>query len=1006
MMKTGGRDRWYEKHYKSLEQLQYYCDNKEVYSNANHEVLIVGWDDDMQVEGAPGKGAYLVKDDTTFSISYYKDYNSYYAYSRNCDAYENGIYWKVNNKVNIKTNYYYVSYYDYYIESAAYGVENVSIGAYPKAPYQYDKYGISSTIDISKSNAYGANVFARKTGNTLVPEKLNAIGIANLVDASYEIYVNPKSGDLSSDDFIKIAETDVLKAGYHTIDVSDEDITLIGNKFAIAVRYKSLDNSEYAQLGVQAPKVKTYTFENGNLKEIQKDIPYYSGVTSSSGHSFIGSTLDNLQDMYTYNNGETKDMSLCIKAFTEDYAGFTIMPENIDVKYKTSSGAYANVPQTMKVTKGDKISFKAEITPLTTEYKDVSWETSNARIATIDEKGFLTAVGPGKVTIIARVKNVTYVYKTWEIDVRVPVTSFKLNFNRVSLQDGVTTILAPIIGPDDATISKIEWTSSDKNVVMVTENGLLIALNRGNATVTALLRDMDGNIIKDSNGNVFSAYCNVEVPYSAITEVTGISLNKATITLLEENSETLKATVLPATATNTSINWTSSNELVAVVNANGKVTGVSPGSATIKATTINGGKVAQCTVQVSENPAKEPKAIALNKTSAQMRKDETMNLVATITPSNTKDNFITWESTNYDVVDVDNEGKVKAIDAGTARIIASTSNGIKTSCSITVSAPEKEMPKVEDITLDTTGTTLEKGETQKISVSFEPADAENQSIIWTSSDENVVTVNEDGVITTVGPGTATITATTEDGKISKTCVVEVPQNIAVTGIRLNKETATVIKGRSIEIEATVLPENATNSNIKVSISDEKIITMSSAGIKGVKAGTATITFTTEDGNFSKTCTIQVTEVPSNKVYVDSNTYDVSNENMEITQVGDDTTAKDFKDNVKTDTGTTITIKDKDGNPVADTENVGSGATVEVTNAGGTKETFTVVVNGDITGDGEINTTDLSVLKQYLMGNIGAGVYFNQQAADLNKDGEITLTDFTILKDMFMNGGNE
>ena len=122
---------WYTKDYQSTKDLLYYCNNDQI--TPNTDVIIIGWDDEYQIPGAPGRGAYLVMDPNTVNFSYYLHYSidDYYYRKKKCVCkwYENrehdaaGRCWARSNMVTVNTNYYYVSYYDYYIESQIYGIK-------------------------------------------------------------------------------------------------------------------------------------------------------------------------------------------------------------------------------------------------------------------------------------------------------------------------------------------------------------------------------------------------------------------------------------------------------------------------------------------------------------------------------------------------------------------------------------------------------------------------------------------------------------------------------------------------------------------------------------------------------------------------------------------------------------------------------------------------------------------------------------------------------------------
>ena len=155
---------------------------------------------------------------------------------------------------------------------------------------------------------------------------------------------------------------------------------------------------------------------------------------------------------------------------------------------------------------------------------------------------------------------------------------------------------------------------------------------------------------------------------------------------------------------------------------------------------------------------------------------------------------------------------------------------------------------------------VSQGSTTTLTATVAPNDATNKNVTWSSSDETVATVDANGVVTGVSQGTATITVTTEDGSYTATCTVTVTAPIAVTGVTLDQNTASVAEGNTVTLTATVAPSNAANKTVTWSTSDPSIATVSNGVVTGVAAGTATITVTTADGGHTATCTVTVTEV--------------------------------------------------------------------------------------------------------------------------------------------------
>jgi len=1006
----------WERHYNPLSTTAYYCNEKKL--TPNHDVLIIGWDDDYQVVGAPGKGAYLVMDAEKFYTQYYKDWYEGWRKSQNA-IYTNGTWFERRNLTTVDTNYYYVSYYDYYIESNVYGIKDTASATYSKI-YQHDQLGLSSSVNGSNySNvAYGANVFDRTQGQTEVkPEALNAISIASESKMQYEVYVNPKNGDLTEEKLIKVATTGVMEPGYNTIHF-DTPIYLTGEKFAVAVKYIAVSEDGYtntiARIGVEAPtQMKYKMLENNKTETVFESIKYWSAnAKSSQKQSYVGTTLNDWEDLYFLTdtlNGNAqnyKNYNICIKAYVSAASNYKVPAEQIVLKNKVvdAFGDYTEeeLPEVVQIIKGDSITLGATVLPTDTADKAISWRSDNSKVATVDKNGLVTTHSAGIATIRAEMTNAPGIYAECKIDVRVPVDSFVLNKNEVTILAGETNVLAAIIGPEDATTTKVEWSSSNKEVVKVTEDGLLIGLKQGSAIVTAVLRDENG---------LHTATCKVTVPVSLVVNVTGVSLNKTNIQLVKGTRETLQATITPSDATNTAVVWSSSNKNVAIVNSNGRITAIAPGTATITVTTVSSGETATCKVTVVEEQVKNVTGVSISASNVTLEKDKTRTLVATVTPSDAANKSVVWSSNNLSVAEVNSDGKITAIAPGTAEITATTVDGDFTAkCTVTVTKP---VIKVTGLTINKTFVELEKGNTQQLIAEVQPSNADNTTIMWSTANDKVATVDDTGNVTAVGYGETVITAKTVDGNYTKQCTILVPEVVAVTGIEISATELVIEKGITSELKVNVVPENANNQNINIEIENDKIATMAGDGVKAIEVGQTTITFTTEDGGFTKTCTINVTE-PTKDIIISSEDYQINEEN-EIYEVPENTTVEDLQGNITTN-GTITEIKDKDGNTLESDETIGTGTTITVekeitippTEEGGqettetVKETYVVKIAGDLDGDGVVSVVDFGRLRQYLLGKLELSELENE-VADVNSDGKINLVDLSILRSKLVEG---
>lgn len=325
-------------------------------------------------------------------------------------------------------------------------------------------------------------------------------------------------------------------------------------------------------------------------------------------------------------------------------------------------------------------------------------------------------------------------------------------------------------------------------------------------------------------------------------KVTGVSLDQTSVTVLPNASIMLVATVEPADAKDTNIIWTSSDEKIATVDSNGKVTVHALGTVVITAITTDGNYKATCSVTVSEEVVNVTD-ISFSKTTLTLSTNDIVSISANITPVNATNKGIIWSSSNEHVVKVVN-GKVTAISEGTAIITATTKDGNKTA---TLNVVVKDVP-VSAITINPNTINMVIGDKPKqLTAIITPDNASNKEVIWQSSNKAIASVNSKGVVTAVGAGSTTIQATTKDGNKIAIVKVNVTKPIEVTSISISGAN-NVTEGKTITLSAIIKPNNALNKTVKWSSSDTSIATVNSHGIvTGLKAGGVTITATTPNG---------------------------------------------------------------------------------------------------------------------------------------------------------------
>lgn len=358
----------------------------------------------------------------------------------------------------------------------------------------------------------------------------------------------------------------------------------------------------------------------------------------------------------------------------------------------------------------------------------------------------------------------------------------------------------------------------------------------------------------------------------SVVEPTSISVSSTSVSVKEAESTTVTATVLPSDASQI-VKWTSSDTSIATVSS-GKITGVSVGTATITATTSNG-LTATVKVKVVENPnIIKPTGISLNKTSLSLYTRSSETLTATVTPSNTTYPDVTWTSSNSSVASVD-AGKVTGVSAGTATITATTTNGLTASCTVTVE-------KNTNNTVIYFKNTSSWASPCAYAWSSTESDASNAS--WpgeamTLVEDDVYSielsadVNYDKIIFNNNGSSQTADLTLgSNGQIydystSTWSDYEVGDKVAVTGVSLNKTSASLEAGNSLTLTATVTPSNATTKTVTWTSSNSSVATVSGGVVTGKSAGTTTITVTTKDGGYTATCVVTVSgTVDTGKTY--------------------------------------------------------------------------------------------------------------------------------------------
>ncbi len=264
--------------------------------------------------------------------------------------------------------------------------------------------------------------------------------------------------------------------------------------------------------------------------------------------------------------------------------------------------------------------------------------------------------------------------------------------------------------------------------------------------------------------------CNENTPRDGDIAVTSVTLLPETLTLVVGGTGDIVLTVLPDNATDRTVEWTSDDLDVATV-ADGVVTAVAPGRATVTATANDGsGKFDECVVTVHEGVVPVT-AVELDKERLELVEGDEETLTATVTPDNATDGTVSWSSGNDNVATVDGEGHVVATGVGetTITVTANDGSGKFDECIVIVEAAFVPVTAVE---LNKNTLELSEGNDETLTANVTPDNATDRTVSWSSDNEAVATVDQNGKVFAEGPGQATVTATANDGSgLFDECIV-------------------------------------------------------------------------------------------------------------------------------------------------------------------------------------------------------------------------------------------
>ena len=413
-------------------------------------------------------------------------------------------------------------------------------------------------------------------------------------------------------------------------------------------------------------------------------------------------------------------------------------------------------PNTYELKAGETYTPNLVKTPEDTT-DEITWSSYNTSVATVDDQGVITGVKTG-LTFIQATSSSGRV-AVIQISVKEGLTGVTLTPDKAEIEVDQTLNLTPNFTPAEAYDKSMNWTVSDGTVAKIEPDG------ESNVKVTGL----KGGVVLvkgEAKDGGFVVSCLVTVHEKA----TSVTVDPTSRFLQKGKSFTIKATVTSETATDKTVNWSTSKKSVATVNSRGVVKGKKIGTAYITATAKDGsGASATCTVRVIRRVTK----VKLNKYTAKLLVSKTMKLKATVLPKNATVKGVDWSSSDNSIATVDASGRVYGMAPGLVKIRAKAKDGSGKSavCLVTVSDP------VPATGVDVTNNDIivAKGRQIQSGIQIAPTNSTDK-IKFYSDDRRVARINSRGKIYARKVGQATVYGETSNGQRGYADVLVVTMN--------------------------------------------------------------------------------------------------------------------------------------------------------------------------------------------------------------------------------------
>ena len=501
---------------------------------------------------------------------------------------------------------------------------------------------------------------------------------------------------------------------------------------------------------------------------------------------------------------------------------------------------------------------------------EITYSSSEPRVAEVDGNGLVTGLKKGETTITAIVKTEKKSYRAAiKLTVVRPVTSVTVKTEKLPVYDPADPKVAPLLtareDPEENALpvlllsvkNQLELTviaepkdASDRKTRMTSSNEEIF---RAKGTTLTGVAPGEGILtVASASDPQVTARFRVLV----IQPVTRLTIQASAPSLPVGGQVTVTAAAEPGDATIPDVTWSADEEGILSVDENGTVTGLKRGNGRVTAVAADGSKVR---ASISLKVVQMPETLTLSESEITVDVGRTAAVKATVEPKNTDNKQVIWTSSDESIARVSKDGTVKALALGDCVVTCTSQESESVTASVTVHVQQP----VQKVAFTEQSLIVYAGEPRQLAWTTEPANASNPALTFKSSNEKAAVVDENGVVTGVGTGKAEITATTTDGT-RRTARISVKVGEHVRGVSMIRRHAYIDRGATSTAGANLEPKNAMNDRMTWVSSDENVVTATGETnkkmkLKGINYGDAVVTGTTEDGGFQTSIQVTVGE---------------------------------------------------------------------------------------------------------------------------------------------------